>query len=84
MSCARLTDVAGAVVSSVKARDAEPVLPAASVSLTVTACGPSPNALGASVQVPNGSATVVAAHTVDSELHHGIGIAAAAQTGRPR
>ena len=58
----------GAVVSIVNVRpvDAAPVLPAASVTLALSVCAPSVNALVVMLQLPEPSAVVVPSSVVPS------------------
>ena len=59
-------DGRAAVLSSVKASDVLPVLPAASVSLATTVCEPLTRPVGVKLQAPDASAVVVPAMALPS------------------
>ena len=66
VSLARRAVMAAAVLSRVKASDALPVLPAASVSLATTVCDPLTRPVGVKLQAPDASAVAVVAMALPS------------------
>ena len=68
VSFAKLTVIAGACVSSVKASEAVPVLPAASVSLATIVWAPSERPVGVKLQAPLALAVAVAATALPSTV----------------